>query len=136
MPVTHEVASSSLVVPAIKRSHLVWLFLMAELIVARSVFASSGKTRASSFPPFKKTPYGVFFSLFTPRLSLRSRLSWISSTLTEFRLCDLRRFRSICSLSGLTRFARVVRTEIRSSFPPLTKFENKFCQYSNADRFY
>ena len=43
MPVTHEVASSSLVVPAIKRSHLVWLFLMAELIVARSVFASCAR---------------------------------------------------------------------------------------------
>ena len=42
MPVTHEVASSSLVVPAIKRSHLVWLFLMAELIVARSVFCEFG----------------------------------------------------------------------------------------------
>ena len=41
MPVTHEVASSSLVVPAIKRSHLVWLFLMAELIVVRIAFASS-----------------------------------------------------------------------------------------------
>ncbi len=38
MPVTHEVASSSLVVPAIKRSHLVWLFLMAELIVVRIAF--------------------------------------------------------------------------------------------------
>ena len=41
MPVTHEVASSSLVVPAIKRSHLVWLFLMAELIVVRIAYASS-----------------------------------------------------------------------------------------------
>ena len=41
MPVTHEVASSSLVVPAIKRSHLVWLFLMAELIVERIAYASS-----------------------------------------------------------------------------------------------
>ena len=41
MPVTHEVASSSLVVPAIKKSHLVWLFLMAELIVVRIAFVSS-----------------------------------------------------------------------------------------------
>ena len=29
------------VTPAIKRSHLVWLFLMAELIVVRIAFASS-----------------------------------------------------------------------------------------------
>ena len=41
MPVTHEVASSSLVVPAIKREPLMGSFFMAELIVVRIAFASS-----------------------------------------------------------------------------------------------
>ena len=45
----------------------------------------------------------------------RNGLSWICSTLTE---CHFRHFvpvNSICSLSGLTHFIRVVRTQIRSN---------------------
>ena len=45
MPVTHEVASSSLVVPAIKREPFMGSFLMAELIVVRIAYASSADFR-------------------------------------------------------------------------------------------
>ena len=65
MPVTHEVASSSLVVPAILKE------------------------------PFK----GSFFVF--KRLG-SSRLSWICSTLPEFRNSNTVAVCSICSLSGLT----------------------------------
>ena len=44
MPVTHEVASSSLVVPAIKRSHLVWLFFNGRI--------DSGENRLCEFGGF------------------------------------------------------------------------------------
>ena len=45
MPVTHEVASSSLVGPAIKREPFMGSFLMAEMIVVRIAYASSADFR-------------------------------------------------------------------------------------------
>ena len=72
MPVTHEVASSSLVVPAIIKE------------------------------PFE----GSFFVF--KRLG-SSRLSWICSTLTEFRFKHFVQVRSICSLSGLASVRKSAR---------------------------
>ena len=46
MPVTHEVASSSLVVPAIKKEPFMGSFLMAEMIVVRTRFIRELRERA------------------------------------------------------------------------------------------
>ena len=60
------------------------------------------------------------------------RLSWICSTLTEFRNYTCGIVCSICSLSGITLFVRTVRPQIRWTLTKVGSHPNLKKLYTNT----